>query len=119
MGKWNFNLFNWFDVMMNIINIISAVIVSVGFCLTIFSKDTDKRRYIGWFMMATAITILGISHVIVGKIGVALFDFGAGLVDYWLAYYWYGIYKEKADAKEIMKLNKRERFLKEIMIFRK
>ena len=104
---------------MNIINIISAVIVSVGLCLTIFSKDTDKRRYIGWFMMATTITILGISHVIVGKIGEALFDFGVGLVDYWFAYYRYGKYKEEVDAKEIMKLNDKERFLKEIMRFRK
>ena len=118
MGKWNLNLSNKFNVM-NIINIISAVIVSVGFCLTTFSKGTDKRRYIGWFMMATTITILGISNVIVGKIGVGLFDFGVGLVDYWLAYYWYGKYKEEADAKEIMKLNNKEKFLKEIMRFRK
>ena len=105
--------------MMNIINIISAAIASVGFCLSIFSKDTDKRRYIGWFMMATTITILGISDAIVGKIGEALFEFGIGLVDYWLAYYWYGEHTEEADAKEIMKLNNKEKFLKEIMRFRK
>jgi len=104
---------------MNIINFISAVIVSVGLCLTIFSKDTDKRRYIGWLMMAIVITIYGINNTIVGKIVEALFDFGIGLADYWLAYYWYGIYKEKADAKEIMKLGDKERFLNDIMRFRK
>ena len=69
--------------------------------------------------MAISLTIFGISEIIVGKIGVALFDFGISLVDYWLAYYWYGKYKEEADAKEIMKLNEKERFLKEIMRFRK
>lgn len=118
MGKWNFNLSNKFNVM-NIINIINAVIVSVGFCLTIFSKDTDKRRYIGWLMIATTVTIVGISKIIDGIIGSALVNFGIGLVDYWLAYYWYGKYKEEADAKEILKLDDKERLLKEIMRFRK
>ena len=104
---------------MDVINIILAIIVSLGFCLTIFSKESDKRRYIGWIMMATAITIFGISEIIVGKIGIALFDFGIGLVDYWLAYFWYGIYKEKADAKELSKLNNKEKFLKQIMNYKR
>lgn len=95
------------------------IIYLLGFCLAIFSKDSDKRRYIGWIMMATLITIFGISEIIVGKIGSALFDFGIGLADYWLAYYWYGIYKEKADAKELSKLNNKEKFLKQIMNYKR
>lgn len=105
--------------MMDIINIILAIIVIVGFCLTIFSNDSDKRRYIGWIMMAISITIFGINNIIVGKIGQALCDFGISLADYWLAYYYYGIYKEKADAEETQKLNDKEKFLKDIMNFRK
>jgi len=104
---------------MYIIIIIFAIILSLGFCLTIFSKDSDKRCYIGWLMMATSMTLFGISQIIVGKIVIALFDFGIGLVDYWLAYFWYGKYKEEADAKESSKLNNKEKFLKEIMTFRR
>ncbi len=105
--------------MMNIINIIGAIIVSVGFGLTIFSKDSDKRRYVGWLMMAMSISIFGMCDLIHGSMGSAIFDFGIGLIDFWLAYFWYGIYKEKVNAKEMRKLNDKERFLKEIMRFRK
>ena len=93
---------------------IVAAVVSLGFVMTIFSDETKKRRYIGWIFMATSISVFGVYNFIHGNIGSAIFDVGIGLVDYFLAYFWHGKYKEAKNEKEFKRLNNRERFLREI-----
>lgn len=100
--------------MNSILYIIGIVVVSIGFVMTMFSDETKKRRYIGWILMATLISVFGVYNFIHGNIGSAIFDVGIGLVDYFLAYFWYGKYNEIKEEKELKKLNNRERFLKEL-----
>ena len=100
--------------MNSILYSIGIIVVSLGFVMAIFSDETKKRRYIGWILMATSISVFGVYDFIHGNIGSAIFDVGIGLVDYFLAYFWHGKYVEAKKEKELKKLNNRERFLKEI-----
>jgi len=98
------------------LHIIGTVVVSLGFVMTVFSDETKKRRYIGWILMGISISIFaGVYDFMHGNIGSTIFDVGVGLVDYFVAYFWYGKYIEAKKKKELKKLNNRERFLREII----
>ena len=105
---------------MNILAYITLVLLSIGFCMAIFSKETSNKRYIGWIIMAIVIIVSTIIHTIIGGITdrAIIFNIGIGMIDFFLAYFWYGEYKDaKEDAKfekELKRLNNREKFLREI-----
>ena len=101
---------------MNIVVYIALIVLSIGFCMTMFTPETSRKRYLGWLMMAITIIIYTILRFISGNIAIAsvIFNIGIGAVDFFLAYFWYGQYRKAKDEKELKRLNNRERFLREI-----
>ena len=101
---------------MNILAYITLVLLLIGFCMTMFSKETSNKRYIGWIIMAMGIIVYTIIRAITGDItvGVIIFNIGIGMIDFFLAYFWYGKYEDAKFEKELKRLNNREKFLREI-----
>ena len=84
--------------------------------MTILSKETSNKRYIGWIITAIGIIVCTIIRAITGGITVSviIFNIGVGMIDFFLAYFWYGKYKHAKFEKELKRLNNREKFLREI-----
>lgn len=92
-------------------SIIYPLIVWIGLGLTLYSKEKQKKRYIGWVIAGLGLLAQGINVYTDGHIIIALLCIVFGLIDLYLAYYWYKRYK-------IARLSDRERFLREMEINR-
>ena len=84
--------------------------------MVIFSPVTSRKRYLGWLAMGVVIMIYTIIRLVAGDIVFAAIVWNVCVVasDLFLAYYWYGEYKEAKNEKELKRLNNREKFLREI-----
>lgn len=81
--------------------------------MSMIIMENRRGRYIGWLLLAIGMFINAYSLAFLsGKWVVSLLNVGAGILDLYLFFFWRRRYKES-------KLSNREKFLEEIMSFKK
>ena len=87
---------------------ISCVTIWIGLGIASTSKETSKKRQIGWIIIAIATFIDGISVLLQSRLMAGSIILAIAALDVWIFNYWRKRYNRS-------KLTNREKFLEEIM----
>jgi hypothetical protein len=95
------------------LNIVSLSLIVIGMLMSMMIMENKRGRYIGWLLLALGMFVNAYSlGFISGKWFLSLLNIGTGILDLYLFYFWRKRYNES-------KLSRREKFLDEIMSFKK
>ena len=97
--------------------LIAVIFIWIGFYISINAEksileEDNKKKQLGWLIIAIATLIDGILIVIDGRIGIATFILCIAVFDFWMCNYWRKKYNEEH-------LDKREKFLKDVMKYKR